>query len=59
MTGQTQVALFKASRPSPAARRPGRRIEIYTDKGVLLMTEHGEAVRAIHTSTGSLGRTPQ
>ncbi len=58
VTGQTQVALFKASRPSPAARRPGRRIEIYTDKGVLLMTEHGEVVRAIHTSTGSLGRTP-
>ena len=58
VTGQTQVALFKASRPSPAARRPGRRIEIYRDRGVLLMTEHGEVVRVVHTSTGSLGRTP-
>jgi lipoprotein-anchoring transpeptidase ErfK/SrfK len=58
VTGQTQVALFKASRPSPAARRPGRRIEIYRDRGVLLMTERGEVVRAVHTSTGSLGRTP-
>jgi len=58
VTGQTQVALFKASRPSPAARRLGRRIEIYRDRGVLLMTEGGEVVRAVHTSTGSLGRTP-
>ena len=58
VTGQTQVALFTASRPRPAARRPGRRIEIYRDKGVLLMAEHGEVVRAVHTSTGSLGRTP-
>ncbi len=58
VTGQTQVALFRASRPRPAARRPGRRIEIYRDRGVLLMTERGEVVRVVHTSTGSLGRTP-
>jgi hypothetical protein len=58
VTGQTQVELFKASRPRPAARRTGRRIEIYRDRGVLLMTEDGEVVRAMHTSTGSLGRTP-
>ena len=58
VTGQTQVELFKASRPRPAARRTGRRIEIYRDRGVLLMTENGEVVRAVHTSTGSLGRTP-
>jgi lipoprotein-anchoring transpeptidase ErfK/SrfK len=58
VTGQTQVELFKASRPRPAARRTGRRIEIYRDRGVLLMAENGEVVRAVHTSTGSLGRTP-
>jgi L,D-transpeptidase catalytic domain/Sporulation and spore germination/Putative peptidoglycan binding domain len=58
VTGQTQVALFTARRPKPAARRPGRRIEIDRDRGVLLMVEDGEVVRAVHTSTGSLGRTP-
>ena len=58
VTGQTQVALFRARTPRPAARRPGRRIEIYRDRGVLLMVEDGEVVRAVHTSTGSLGRTP-
>ena len=42
VTGQTQVALFTATRPKPAARRPGRRIEIYRDRGVLLMVEDGE-----------------
>ncbi|HEX2428623.1 MAG TPA: L,D-transpeptidase family protein [Gaiellaceae bacterium] len=56
--GQTQVELFRASRPRPGARRPGKRIEIYRDRGVLLMTENGDVVRAVHTSTGSLDRTP-
>jgi lipoprotein-anchoring transpeptidase ErfK/SrfK len=58
MTGQTQVALFRARRPRPAARRPGKRVEIYRDLGVVLMAEDGEVVRVVHTSTGSLGRTP-
>ena len=58
VTGQTQVALFTASRPKPAARRPGKRIEISRDRGVLLLVEDGEVVRAVHTSTGSFGRTP-
>ena len=58
VTGQTQLALFRATRPRPAGRRPGRRIEIYRDLGVLLMVEDGEVVRAVHTSTGSGGITP-
>ena len=58
VTGQTQVALFTATRPKPAARRPGKRLEIYRDRGVLLMVESGQVVRAVHTSTGSFGRTP-
>jgi hypothetical protein len=58
LTGQTQLALFTATRPRPAARRPGRRIEIFRDRGVLLMVEDGEVVRAVHTSTGSGGITP-
>ena len=58
VTGQTQVALFTAARPRPASRRPGKHIEISRDRGVLLMVEDGEVVRAVHTSTGSLGRTP-
>jgi hypothetical protein len=57
IAGRTQVALFRASRPQPAARRQGRRIEIYRDLGVLLMVEGGDVVRAVHTSTGG-GLTP-
>jgi hypothetical protein len=55
VTGQTQLALFRAARPRPAARRPGRRIEIYRDHGVLLMVEDGQVVRAVHASTGTSG----
>ena len=58
VTGQTQVALFRAREPRPAARRPGRRVEIYRDLGVLLMVEDGEVVRVVHTSTGAGGVTP-
>lgn len=58
MTGQTQVALFRARAPRPVARRLGRRIEIHRDLGVLLMVEDGEVVRAVHTSTGAGGVTP-
>jgi hypothetical protein len=58
MTGQTQLALFTAKRPKPAARREGRRLEIYRDRGVLLMVEDGAVVRAVHTSTGVGGITP-
>jgi L,D-transpeptidase catalytic domain len=58
VTGQTQLALVRATRPKPAARRPGRRVEIHRDLGVLLMVEDGVVVRAVHTSTGVGGITP-
>lgn len=58
VTGQTQLALFRARVPRPGARAPGRRIEIHRDLGVLLLIEHNEVVRAIHTSTGVGGITP-
>ena len=37
VTGQTQVELFRARRPKPAAQRRGSRVEIHRDRGVLLM----------------------
>lgn len=58
VTGQTQLALFGASRPRPAAHRAGKRVEIYRDIGVLLMVEDGDIVRVVHTSTGAGGLTP-
>jgi L,D-transpeptidase catalytic domain/Sporulation and spore germination/Putative peptidoglycan binding domain len=58
VTGQTQLALFRAGEPRPASHRPGKRVEIYRDVGVLLMIENGEVVRVVHTSTGAGGVTP-
>ena len=58
VTGQTQLALTTAGPPRPASRREGRRLEIYRDRGVLLLVEDGEVVRAVHTSTGAGGATP-
>lgn len=57
-TGETQVALFRASRPKPFTHRPGKHVEIHRDLGVLLLVEGNDVVRAIHTSTGIFGRTP-
>jgi hypothetical protein len=58
VTGQTQLALFASKPPRPASHREGRRIEIHRDRGVLLMVEDGDVVRAVHTSTGVGGITP-
>jgi hypothetical protein len=59
VTGETQVALFRASSPRPSTHRRGRRIEIHRDRGVLLLVEDNEVQRAVHTSTGAWGATPQ
>ncbi|HUF01646.1 MAG TPA: L,D-transpeptidase, partial [Gaiellaceae bacterium] len=53
-----QVSLFRARLPRPATRGPGRRVEIDRNRGVLLVIEDNEIVRAIHTSTGAGGATP-
>ncbi|MGH3132900.1 MAG: L,D-transpeptidase family protein [Gaiellaceae bacterium] len=58
VTGHTQVALFRESGPRPTAHRPGRRIEIHRDRGVLLLIEDNVVRRAVHTSTGAGGATP-
>jgi hypothetical protein len=58
VTGQTQVKLFRATRPRPTTHRPGIRLEIHRDPGVLLMLDGNEVVRAVHTSTGAGGATP-
>jgi L,D-transpeptidase catalytic domain/Putative peptidoglycan binding domain/Sporulation and spore germination len=58
VTGETQLALFRASRPRATTHRAGRHVEIHRDLGVLLLVEGNDVVRAIHTSTGSFGRTP-
>ena len=58
ITGETQVELLRATRPRPSRRAEGLRLEIYRDRGVLLVARGNEAVRAVHTSTGFSGRTP-
>jgi hypothetical protein len=58
VTGGVQVALFRASPPRPASHRPGRRIEIHRERGVLLMLDGNDLERAVHTSTGAGGATP-
>jgi hypothetical protein len=58
VTGGTQLALFRAGRPKPFTHRPGRHVEIHRDLGVLLLVDGNEVKRAVHTSTGSFGRTP-
>lgn len=58
VTGQVQVELFRGSRPKPTSHRAGRRLEIHRDRGVLLMLDGNDVVRAVHTSTGAGGATP-
>jgi hypothetical protein len=56
---KTAARLKQASRPIPKGSGPGRRVEIHRAKGVLMLVENGRTVRALHTSTGSGGDSPQ
>jgi hypothetical protein len=58
VTGQTQLALLHAKRPRPAHAMAGRRLEIHRNRGVLLVVQGRDVVRAVHTSTGAYGATP-
>ena len=58
VTGETQLALFAAARPRPRRPTLERHVEIFRDRGVLLMVEGREVRRVLHTSTGVGGITP-
>ena len=58
VTGQVQVELFRGSRPKPTSHKAGHRLEIHRDRGVLLLLDGNDVVRAVHTSTGAGGATP-
>jgi glycine betaine/choline ABC-type transport system substrate-binding protein/lipoprotein-anchoring transpeptidase ErfK/SrfK len=50
----TRTAIETAAVPKPTVAS-GRRIEVYRQKGVVLLIDDGKVVRAIHTSTGKPG----
>jgi lipoprotein-anchoring transpeptidase ErfK/SrfK len=49
---ETAARLEVAGRPAAMERGPGRRVEIYRDRGVVLLVNNGRVERAIHASTG-------
>lgn len=51
----TTAALKSAKRPKPGSKGPSRRIEVYREKGVVLLVRKGKLKRAIHVSTGKPG----
>jgi peptidoglycan hydrolase-like protein with peptidoglycan-binding domain len=52
---QTRAALKRAKPPKPRPGGPGRRLEVYREKGVVLLIAGGRVKRAIHVSTGAPG----
>ena len=53
----TTGALKDAKRPRPRKAGPARRIEVYRDKGVILLIRDNKLKRAIHVSSGKPGYT--
>jgi hypothetical protein len=49
---KTQARLADAGRPKPQEDEDGKYVEVYRDRGVVLLVEDGRVTRAIHTSTG-------
>jgi hypothetical protein len=54
----TLAKLNTAGRPLAIDRGPGKRVEIYRARGVVLLVSGAKVVRAIHTSTGIGGDSP-
>ncbi|HST13315.1 MAG TPA: GerMN domain-containing protein [Gaiellaceae bacterium] len=52
---QTLAALETAKPPKPAETGTGRRIEVFRSKGVTLLLDGSQVVRAVHTSSGAPG----
>jgi len=55
----TVAALLRATRPTPALRAPGRRIEMQLRRQVALLIDNNRVVRAVHVSSGAGGKTPR
>jgi hypothetical protein len=55
----TLEALVRATRPMPALRAPGKRIEVQLRRQVALLIEDNRVVRAVHISSGAGGATPR
>jgi lipoprotein-anchoring transpeptidase ErfK/SrfK len=55
---QTAKRLTVAAKPLPISSSPGRHVEIYRQRGVVLLVDGATLVRAIHTSTGIGGDAP-
>jgi len=51
----TRAALEDARRPKPRGSGDEKRIEVFREKGVALVVQHGRTKRAIHVSTGAPG----
>ena len=51
-------ALVRASRPAPALRKPGRRVEILLGRQVAYQIVDNRVLRVFHVSTGAGGATP-
>ena len=49
---QTQARLKTAGRPKPMDDEDGKYVEVYRDRGVVLLVEDGRVTRAVHASTG-------
>jgi len=55
----TVAALIRATRPEPALRVPGRRIEVQLRRQVALLIQDNKVIRTVHISSGTGGKTPR
>ena len=58
LDASVNAALLRATRPEPALRRPGRRVEILLGRQVALEVVDDRVERVFHISSGAGGRTP-
>lgn len=59
LTTEVSEMIARSTRPQPAFRKPGHRIEVHLGRQLALLIDHNRVTRLVHISSGAGGATPR
>jgi lipoprotein-anchoring transpeptidase ErfK/SrfK len=58
LTDEVADAIARSTRPQPALRKPGHRIEVHLGQQLAFLIDRNRVTRLVHISSGAFGKTP-
>jgi hypothetical protein len=59
LSDEVAAAIARSTRPQPALRKPGHRIEVHLGQQLAFLIDNNRVTRLAHISSGAFGKTPQ